>query len=61
MAFERANPSVVMSIRQRVLLNDWIRAAGKHQPLPLLQDFQPDGVADELADDHASDDIIEIS
>lgn len=48
--FASADPSVVKSIRQRVLLNEWLRAAAKHQPLPLLRDFRPDAVADELAD-----------
>ena len=50
MEFESAHPSVVRSIRQRDPLNIWLRAADKHRPLPLLADFQPDRVADELAD-----------
>jgi hypothetical protein len=50
MEFASSDPSVVRSIRQRYLLNTWLRAAGKHRPLPLLRDFQPDRVADELAD-----------
>ena len=50
MEFESADPSVVRSIKQRDLLNAWLRAAGKHRPLPLLGDFQPDRVADEMAD-----------
>jgi hypothetical protein len=50
MEFASANPSVVRSIKQRVLLNAWLRAARKHEPLPLLSDFRPDGAADELAD-----------
>jgi hypothetical protein len=41
---------VVRSIRQRDLLNTWLRAAGKHRPLPLAGDFQPDRVADEMVD-----------
>jgi hypothetical protein len=45
-----ADPSVIRSIRQRYLLNTWQRAAAGHGPLPLLQDFQPDRVADDLAD-----------
>ena len=50
MEFESANPSVVKSIKQRVLLNTWLRALRKPRPLPLLGDFRPDCVADELAD-----------
>jgi hypothetical protein len=50
MEFENADPSVVRSIRQRDLLNTWLRAAGKHRPLPLAGDFQPDRVADEMVD-----------
>lgn len=50
MEFVSSDPSVVRSIRQRFLLNTWLRAAARHCPLPLLHDFQPDRVADELAD-----------
>ena len=50
MEFTRSDPSVVRSIRQRYLLNTWLRAATRHRPLPVLHDFQPDRVADELAD-----------
>ena len=35
MEFESADPSVVRSIKQRELLNTWLRAVGKHRPLPL--------------------------
>lgn len=50
MEFASANPSVVRSIRQRVLLNAWLRALRKPQTLPSLADFRPDGLADELID-----------
>jgi hypothetical protein len=50
MEFASTDPSVVRSIRQRDLLNIWLRAAGRHYPLPLLDDFKPERVADELAD-----------
>ena len=50
MEFTRADPSVVRSIRQRYLLNTWLRTAARHRPLPLLADFQPDRITDELAD-----------
>lgn len=50
MLFASANPSVVRSIKQRVLLNSWLRALRRPLVLPRLDDFQPDGIADELPD-----------
>ena len=50
MEFESADPSVVRSIKQREFLNAWLHAAAKHRPLPLVDDFQPNRVSDELAD-----------
>jgi hypothetical protein len=50
MQFESANPSVVRSIRQRDLLNTWLRAVVKPRPLPLRADFRPEHLADELPD-----------
>lgn len=50
MEFENANPSVVRSIKQRVLLNTWIRALRASRPLPVIGDFEPDDIADELVD-----------
>jgi hypothetical protein len=48
MEFESANPSVVRAIKQRVLLDAWLRALGKPRALPALGDYQPDGIAEEL-------------
>jgi hypothetical protein len=50
MQFESANPSVVRSVRQRDLLNAWLRALGKRRALPAPGDYQPERIADELAD-----------
>jgi hypothetical protein len=50
MQFESANPSVVRSIRQRDLLNTWLRAAASPRPLPVLTDYRPECLADELPD-----------
>ena len=50
MQFASADPSVVRSIKQREFLNVWLRAAARHSPLPLVDDFQPNRVGDELAD-----------
>lgn len=50
MEFVSANPSVIRSIKQRVLLNAWLRALRAPLPLPAVNDFKPDGLSDELAD-----------
>jgi Ni,Fe-hydrogenase III component G len=50
MEFESANPSVVRSIKQRVLLNAWLRSLRKPKLLPALADVNPEGIMDELAD-----------
>jgi hypothetical protein len=50
MKFESANPSVVKSIKQRVLLNAWLRMPRQQQGLPASDDFQADGSPDELSD-----------
>jgi hypothetical protein len=50
MTFESADPSVVRSIKQRDLLNAWLRAVGRQRALPALANYQPDRIADEQAD-----------
>jgi hypothetical protein len=50
MQFNSANPSVVRSVKQRDLLNAWLRARGKHRILPVLADYKPDRIADEMPD-----------
>lgn len=50
MEFESADPSVVRSIKQRELLNAWLRAAGKQRALPVVAEYQPDRMADEQVD-----------
>jgi hypothetical protein len=50
MEFASADPSVIKSIRQRYLLNEWLRLAGKRPPLPLQRDFQLDRVDEETVD-----------
>jgi hypothetical protein len=50
MEFESSDPSVVRSIKQRELLNNWLRAAAGHRPLPLIRDFQPNRFGEELSD-----------
>ncbi|MDI1266678.1 MAG: PAS domain-containing protein [bacterium] len=50
MEFVSTDPSAVRSIKQRHLLNEWLRAIGKRCALPLRRDFQPDRMTDELVD-----------
>jgi hypothetical protein len=48
--FRSANPSIVRSVKQRDLLNAWLRAFDRRGALPRLDDYRPERIADELAD-----------
>jgi hypothetical protein len=48
--FESANPPVIKSIKQRDLLNTWLRLYARNQQLPRIGEYQPARLADELAD-----------
>jgi hypothetical protein len=48
--FRSANPSVIRSVKQRDLLNAWLRAFDRRGALPRLEDYRPERIADELAD-----------
>jgi hypothetical protein len=50
MEFTSANLSVVRSIKQRELLNAWLRAHNKRRTMPAIGDYHPDQIADELAE-----------
>jgi hypothetical protein len=52
MPFESANPSVVRSVKQRDLLNAWLRARSWPRPrlLPMPRDFQPERMEGEMVD-----------
>jgi hypothetical protein len=50
MEFDSANRSVVRSIKQRELLNAWLRAFDKRRALPAVTDYQPERIVDELLD-----------
>ncbi len=50
MEFESANPSVVKSIKQRDLLNTWLRLYAREQLMPRIEEYQPARLADELPD-----------
>jgi len=48
--FESANPTVVKSIKQRDLLNTWLRLYAREQSMPRVEEYQPTRLSDELAD-----------
>lgn len=48
--FESANPSVIKSIKQRDLLNTWLRLFARERLLPRLDEYQPARLEDELPD-----------
>jgi hypothetical protein len=48
--FESANPTVVKSIKQRDLLNTWLRLYAREQLLPRIEEYEPARLADEIAD-----------
>lgn len=48
--FESANPTVVKSIKQRDLLNTWLRLYARQQCPPRRDDYKPERIADEAPD-----------
>ena len=50
MDFESANPSVVKSIKQRDLLNTWLRLYAREQMLPRIGEYHPSRLVEELPD-----------
>jgi hypothetical protein len=48
--FASADPSIVKSIKQRDLLNNWLRLFARDQALPRLDEYQPERIEDELPD-----------
>jgi hypothetical protein len=48
--FESANPSVVKSIKQRDLLNSWLRLYARDQLPPRIGEYQPERLAEEVSD-----------
>jgi hypothetical protein len=48
--FESANPTVIKSIKQRDLLNTWLRLYAPAQRLPRIEEFRPARIEDELPD-----------
>ncbi|MBS0527837.1 MAG: hypothetical protein JSS22_00400 [Proteobacteria bacterium] len=50
MDFESASAQVVKSIKQRDLLNTWLRLYAQHQCPPSQNDYKPERIADETPD-----------
>ncbi|MDB5607673.1 MAG: hypothetical protein JWP25_4573 [Bradyrhizobium sp.] len=50
MEFHSANPTIVKSIKQRDLLNTWLRLYAREQQLPGVGEYRPSRLADELPD-----------
>lgn len=50
MDFASATPSAVKSIRQRDLLNTWLRLYARHQTVPAIWEYQPTRLEEELSD-----------
>ncbi len=50
MEFESARPSVVKSIKQRDLLNTWLRLYARTQSMPRMAEYRPERIEDELPD-----------
>jgi hypothetical protein len=48
--FESANPTIVKSIKQRDLLNTWLRLYAREQAMPAIDEFQPARIEEELPD-----------
>jgi hypothetical protein len=48
--FSSANPSIVRSVKQRDLLNAWLRVFNRRGTLPRREDYRPERVTDELPD-----------
>ncbi len=50
MEFESANPTIIKSIKQRDLLNTWLRLYARAQAMPAIAEYRPERLADELPD-----------
>ncbi|MGC2811530.1 MAG: PAS domain-containing protein [Bradyrhizobium sp.] len=50
MEFESANPTIIKSIKQRDLLNTWLRLYARDRRIPSMEEYQPSRLSDELPD-----------
>src|SRR5665213_2101025 len=50
MEFDSSNPSVIRSVKQRDLLNTWLRLYAREQQVPCIGEYQPTRLQEELPD-----------
>lgn len=50
MEFESAGPAIVRSIKQRDLLNTWLRLYARNERIPDLSEYRPERLDDEIDD-----------
>jgi hypothetical protein len=50
MEFESASPAIMKSIKQRELLNCWLRLYARHDRLPKFEDYLPERITEEADD-----------
>jgi hypothetical protein len=48
--FQSENPTVVKSIKQRDLLNTWLRLYARDQKVPRMAEYEPSRIEDEIPD-----------
>jgi hypothetical protein len=48
--FESANPTIVKSIKQRDMLNTWLRLYAREQAMPAIDEYQPARIEEEIPD-----------
>lgn len=48
--FDSLTPSAVKSVRQRDLLNAWLRAYAVRGRLPRVEDYRPERLSEEMGD-----------
>jgi hypothetical protein len=48
--FASANPTIVKSIKQRDLLNTWLRLYARAQSMPRIEEYKPSRIEEELPD-----------
>jgi hypothetical protein len=48
--FESANPTIVKSIKQRDMLNTWLRLYAREQAMPAIDEYQPARFEEEIPD-----------
>ena len=50
LGIESANPTIIKSIKQRDLLNTWLRLYARDRRIPSMEEYQPSRLSDEVPD-----------